>query len=88
MRYFHEKRWYFGSRAIAPSTYYVTTGEHPQSEVLNLGLKLNKNTIYRGFEPVSFRCRLYFCFFSGRKIVKIRLIPLKLNTLQGQKILI
>ena len=23
-----KKRWYFGSRAIAPSTYYVTTGEH------------------------------------------------------------
>lgn len=27
-----KKRWYFGSRAIAPSTYYVTTGEHPQPE--------------------------------------------------------
>lgn len=26
-----KKRWYFGSRAIAPSTYYVTTGEHQES---------------------------------------------------------
>ena len=53
------------------------------AENKDLTARLDKNTIYRGFEPVSFRCRLYFCSFSGRKIVKIRLIPLKLNTLQG-----
>ena len=29
-----KKRWYFGSRAIAPSTYYVTTGEHQTPEGL------------------------------------------------------
>ena len=46
------------------------TGEHSQSQVLNLGSKLNKNTIYRGFEPVSFRCRLYFAILRVKNSLK------------------
>lgn len=36
------------------------------------GLKLNKNTIYRVFEPVSFIRRLSFCNFSAKNGAKIR----------------
>ena len=46
-----KKRWYFGSRAIAPSTYYVTTGcyqEPPQVRVLSFTIGFDEaQTFYK-----------------------------------------
>ena len=51
-----KKRWYFGSRAIAPSTYYVTTGKYQKSE--KVIKKLQKKAWSESDTPFVFN---YFC---------------------------
>ena len=44
-----KKRWYFGSRAIAPSTYYVTTGKHQKSPQVICGKSKKKTCLKSRF---------------------------------------